>query len=41
MEAYEKKLGPNPKAAIRGTRCNVCGLVLLENDEDVWSAFGL
>jgi len=41
MESYEKKLGPDGKAAITGTRCNVCGFVLLDNDDDVWAAVGL
>ena len=41
MQPYEKKLGPIGKASIRGTKCTVCGYVLLENDDDVWSAVGL
>jgi hypothetical protein len=38
MEDYEKKLGPAAKAIIRGKKCNRCGFVLLDNDDDVWSA---
>jgi len=40
MEHYEKKLGPEGRATISGTKCSVCGFVLLDNDDDVWSALG-
>jgi len=40
MEHYEKKLGPGGNVTISGTRCSVCGYVLLDNDDDVWSAIG-
>jgi len=40
MEHYEKKLGPLGRATIIGTKCSVCGFVLLDNDDDVWSALG-
>jgi hypothetical protein len=41
MEPYEKKLGPGAKAVITGTRCSVCGFVLLDNDDEVWAALEL
>jgi len=41
MEEYEKKLGPDGKAVIRGTKCSMCGFVLLDNDGDIWSALGI
>ncbi len=41
MLEYERKLGPGAKATIRGTRCERCGFVVLDNDEDIWSAVGL
>jgi hypothetical protein len=41
MLAYERTLGPEGRATIRGTRCERCGYTLLDNDEDVWSAVGL
>ena len=41
MEPYEKKLGPGGKAVIAGTKCRVCGFVLLDNDDSIWSALGL
>jgi hypothetical protein len=41
MEPYEKKLGLGGKAVITGTKCSVCGYVLLDNDDDVWSALGV
>ena len=41
MEPYEKKLGPGSKAVITGTRCSMCGFVLLDNDDDVWTTLGV
>jgi hypothetical protein len=41
MESYEKKLGPAGKGTITGSKCSVCGFVLLDNDDDIWSALGL
>jgi len=41
MEHYEKRLGPEGKASITGTKCSVCGYVLLDNDDDVWNALGV
>ncbi len=38
MEPYEKTLGRDAKVTIRGTKCTRCGFVLLENDDDIWSA---
>jgi predicted HNH restriction endonuclease len=35
MREYERSVGPNQKATIRGTRCDVCGFTLLEKDDDV------
>jgi hypothetical protein len=41
MERYEKKLGPEGKAVITGTKCSTCGFVLLDSDEGIWAALGL
>ena len=41
MEDYEKKLGPDGRGVIRVTKCSMCGFVLLDNDDDIWSALGL
>jgi hypothetical protein len=42
MVAYERTVGASGREAkIRGTRCDRCGFVSLENDEDVWSVVGL
>jgi len=41
MESYEKRLGPDGNATITGVKCSMCGFVLLDNDDDVWSALGV
>jgi len=41
MEDYAKQLKPDARAVIRGKKCSMCGFVLLDNDDDVWSALGL
>jgi DNA-directed RNA polymerase subunit M/transcription elongation factor TFIIS len=41
MLFYERKVGSDGKATIRGTRCSVCGYVALDSDDDIWSAVGL
>jgi len=41
MLDYERKVGPGGAATIKGTKCSVCGYVLLQNDDDIWSAVGL
>jgi hypothetical protein len=42
MMAYERKIGRDENAVtIKGTRCERCGFVSLNNDDDVWSAVGL
>ena len=41
MESYEKRLGPGGKATITGMKCSMCGFVLLDNDDDVWSALSV
>jgi predicted HNH restriction endonuclease len=41
MREYERKVGPNGMTTIRGTRCDICGFTLLEDDGDIWSAVGL
>jgi uncharacterized OB-fold protein len=41
MEHYEKKVGSGEKGTITGSKCSVCGFVLLDNDDDIWSALGL
>jgi len=41
MEPYERRVGHEGKATIRGTKCSVCGFVSLDNDEEIWSAVGL
>ena len=39
---YQRQVGSWGKTAtIKGTRCDRCGFIELENDEDVWSAVGL
>ena len=38
MLEYEKEVG---KTKLRGTKCSVCGFVVLENDDDIWNAVGL
>ena len=38
MEEYEKKLG---KSSVKGRKCSFCGFVLLDNDDDIWSALGV
>jgi hypothetical protein len=41
MVQYEKALGPEAKAKVTGTRCERCGFILLDNDDDIWAAVGL
>lgn len=42
MIVYERKVGEGPKfAVIMGTKCDKCGYVQLDNDDDIWAAVGL
>jgi hypothetical protein len=42
MIIYERKVGEGPDVAvIRGLKCDRCGFVQLDNDDDIWSAVGL
>ncbi len=41
MEPYEKKLGPGARATITGTKCSMCGFVLLDDDDAIWSSVGV
>jgi uncharacterized OB-fold protein len=42
MMEYSKQVGGSERAAtIVGTRCDRCGYIQLDNDDDVWSAVGL
>jgi len=41
MQEYVRQTGPGGNATVRGTRCDRCGFVLLDNDDDIWSAVGL
>lgn len=42
MVAYEKRVGdPSRPSVIMGSKCDRCGYVQLDNDDDVWSAVGL
>lgn len=42
MVLYERKVGEGTRVAIiSGSKCDRCGYVQLDNDEDVWSAVGL
>ncbi len=41
MVHYERAVGPKAEAKITGSRCDRCGFVLLDNDDDIWSALGL
>ena len=40
MVQYSKTIPGKQPAAITGTRCDRCGFVLLDNDDDIWSAVG-
>ena len=35
MQEYEKKIG---KSTLRGKICGFCGFVVLDNDDEIWSA---
>jgi hypothetical protein len=42
MVSYERVVGKGEKVArIAGSRCDRCGYVALDDDDDVWSAVGL
>ena len=42
MLEYQRTVGAGAKTAvIRGTRCERCGYVSLDDDDDIWSAVGL
>jgi len=40
MLEYEKELGQGT-ATIRGRKCSMCGFVLLDDDDAIWSSVGL
>lgn len=42
MVLYEKNVGETPNGvAIRAQKCDRCGYVQLDDDDEVWSAVGL
>jgi len=42
MIFYERSVGQTPNVVtIRGLKCDRCGFVQLDDDNDVWSAVGL
>ncbi len=41
MEPYEKKLGLDAKTTIRGSKCSMCGFVLLDDDDAIWASVGV
>ncbi len=38
MVEYERTVGGVKKSVLRGRRCERCGYIVLDNDDDVWSA---
>lgn len=42
MVVYERKVGEGSKSAVMtGTKCDRCGYVQPDNDDDIWAAVGL
>jgi len=41
MVRYEREIGRDAKTKITGNKCDRCGFVILDSDEDIWSAVGL
>jgi hypothetical protein len=41
MVEYQRSVGPGSKVSLAGKKCDRCGYVQLDSDEDVWAAVGL
>jgi hypothetical protein len=42
MEEYRRTLGLSGRhAVIEGKKCDRCGYVVMDNDDDIWSVVGL
>jgi hypothetical protein len=41
MLEYSRTVGGAKPTTIKGTRCSVCGFVLLDDDEGIWETVGL
>jgi len=41
MVEYIRTVPGKQPTVIKGSRCDRCGYVLLDDDEDIWSAVGL